>query len=139
MNILHIHDIVTKHIGIHLKTYTTSQNIIQIGVNRDLVNQGISREEALYLLNNDIQSCIYDLKTWVYPFQFDKFPEHIQDAIISMRFMLGTVEYSNFKDMIVYLRDFNYKKAAKEIEKSKWAIQYPERSKEIINLFLKGE
>jgi lysozyme len=139
MDILHIHDIITRHIGIHSKTYATSQNIIQIGVNRDLVNQGISREEALYLLNNDIQSCIYDLKIWVYPFQFDKFPEHIQDAIISMRFMLGTVEYSNFKDMIVYLRDFNYKKAAKEIGNSKWALQYPERSKEIINLFLKGE
>ncbi len=139
MNILHIHDIVTRHIGIHLKTYATSKDIIYIGVNRDLVNQGISREEALYLLNNDIYSCIYDLKTWIYPFQFDKFPEHIQVAIVSMRFMLGTVDYSNFRDMIIYLREFNYKKAAKEIEKSKWALQYPERSKEIISLLLKGE
>ena len=47
-------DQLIKHEGMELKVYKDSLGIETIGIGRNLVDRGVSEEEARYLCNNDI-------------------------------------------------------------------------------------
>jgi lysozyme len=56
-------DQLIKHEGLRLKPYHCPAGKLTIGVGRNLEDKGITEEEAVMLLENDIQECLKDLGT----------------------------------------------------------------------------
>ena len=49
-------DDARKHEGLRLYPYNCSEGKLTLGIGRNLDDRGITEEEALYLLNNDIEA-----------------------------------------------------------------------------------
>ena len=45
-----------RHEGLKIFPYHCSQNKLTLGIGRNLEDNGISKDEAYYLLNNDIEA-----------------------------------------------------------------------------------
>ena len=86
------------HEGMELKPYRCTAEKLSIGAGRNLDDKGITEEEALYLLHNDIAECRLDLVS-IFPF-FPGFSVGRQWALIDLRFNLGPSRFRGFKKMI---------------------------------------
>lgn len=132
-----VKELLLRQEGLRLKPYHCPAGRLTIGVGRNIQDKGITKIEALYLLNNDIAECEEDLQT-IFPKQFKSFPANIQSVLISMRFQLGHSGFRKFKLMIIAFLSWDFAEAAKQMRDSAWYEQVPNRAKELINL-VKGE
>ena len=64
---------IREHEGLELKMYQCPVGRWTIGVGRNIEDKGISEEEAMFLLENDIKECIEDLEK-IFP-DFDELAE----------------------------------------------------------------
>lgn len=147
MNLSKIRQILLKHEGFRLKVYddATGKDISPgytleghptIGIGRALDVNGISKQEAMILLDTDINLCIEEANKY---FWFKELNEVRQAVIISMIFNLGASGFSNFKRMIMALQNNDFIKASEEMLNSSWALQLPIRSKELALMMLLGK
>ena len=123
---------LTRDEGVMLKPYRDTVNVLTIGVGRNLDN-GISEEESVYLLNNDIDTAVKELDR-VFPW-WSEMPEAAQRALANMAFNLGLPRLANFTNMIDHLKAGRYYAAASEAMDSKWAKQVGPRAERIADLF----
>lgn len=119
-----------EHEGFRSHVYQDTQGFWTIGYGR-LVDQrrggGISRDEAEYLLRNDIARVVGDLDlraSW-----WKTMPERVQYAICNMVFQMGIEGFLEFKDTIALLKERMWVDAADNAMRSKWARQTPVRAK----------
>ena len=94
---------------------------ITIGVGRNLDSLGLTEDEVMYLLTNDIVRCDKELLH-----NFKWYPEMCrarQDALINLCFNLGITRLLTFKKALQAMADKDYSKAAIEFLDSKWATQ----------------
>ena len=119
---------ITDNEGLRLKLYFCSEGIATIGYGRNLVNTGISREEAQLMLKNDIKKAVTvlcdiftvdEIKSWSY---------NTQIAMVDMIFNIGEYGFKQFKKMITAIKDKNFELAAKELLDSLYAQQVPNRA-----------
>lgn len=108
--------------------YIDTVGKLTIGYGRNLQDNGISRDEAEFMLENDINRAIKDLQSYSW---FHSSPDSTQRALINMSFNLGLPRLLTFRNMIQALIDKDYTKAAKEALDSKWALQVGNRAKDI--------
>lgn len=101
-----------------------------------LLERGISREEALYLLDNDIVDCRRDLERYDW---YTKLDPVRQKVLIDMRLNLGMAGLLEFKRMIVALAAQDYERAADEMEDSKWYPQVKTRGVRLVEMMRTGE
>lgn len=101
---------------------------------------GLTEDEALYLLNNDITRCYDQLKKqipWIM-----KLTDGRQRALVNMAFQLGIVGLMGFKNSLASLEAAlvtgDYDRAADNFLNSKWAKQTPERAKRVTDMIRKG-
>ena len=127
---------IAKHEGLRLKAYNDILGIPTIGFGRNLGDVGISKEEAIYLLRNDINRCIVELcnHDW-YLTQ----PQGVKKALINMCFNMGINRLLKFKKMIACLQSKDYTKAAIEALDSKWAQQVGGRAKDVALMIREGK
>ena len=93
---------------------------------RNLDDVGISENEALILLANDIKRC--EQEAMQFPW-FKYLTEVRQDVILSMLFNLGLKRFNGFKKFKSAILKGEYKAAATEMLDSKWAGQVKDRAK----------
>ena len=109
-----------RHEGMRLKPYEdVLTEDITIGVGRNLDSLGLSEDEVLYLLNNDIERCDKELLH-----NFKWYPELCrarQDAMINLCFNLGITRLLKFKKSLAYMAAGDYERAADEFLCSRWA------------------
>lgn len=94
---------------------------------RDFKLNGITSEEAMMLLNNDIYNSEADLKRtfkW-----FERAPEELKEVLMNMCFNMGIKRLLTFKNTLWYMGAGEYEKAAGNMLKSKWARQVGDRAK----------
>ncbi len=127
-----IKTLLIRHEGIRLFPYKCSQKKLTIGIGRNIEEKGITKKEALFLLDTDIEQCELDLATMIFPGQFYLFPENIQLVLVNMRFQLGHQGFKKFKKMIYAFQICDYQEAVVQMKDSKWAGQVPTRAKELI-------
>ena len=125
-----------KEEGMCLKPYRCSKGKLTIGVGRNLDDKGLSNEEALFLLQNDIQEAITSLKK-EFPF-FQSLSMDRQIVLIDMCFNLGINRLKGFKKMIKAIEEKDYSLASKEMLSSLWAKQVGARSKDLAHLMETG-
>lgn len=99
-----------------------------IGYGRNLHDNGITREEADYLFDNDFNRCVQELEKYSW---YLKQPEAARSALINMCFNMGITKLLGFKKMINALENGNRTLAAQEALNSLWASQVGQRAKDV--------
>lgn len=125
-----------RHEGLRLKPYLCTADKLSIGFGRNLDDMGISEDEALYLLQNDIDRCYSELSVFNWFHELDQIR---QEALISMLFNLGLPRLLTFKKMIARLMAKEYSQAAEEIINSLYARQVGDRANELAYMIERGE
>ena len=128
-----------RHEGEVLHAYEDHLGYLTIGVGRLIDKRrggGITHDEAMMLLDNDIRRVIDELESrapW-----FKRLDTTRQQAIANMAFQLGVSGLLGFRKMIGALDHGDYRKAADEALDSRWARQTPNRAREIADMIRKG-
>lgn len=111
--------------GIRLKPYTDTVGKLTIGVGRNLTDVGISRDEALYLLQADIQTATRLLDTEL-PWWRELSPPRGR-VLVNMAFNLG-YRLLTFKNTLKAVREGRWEDAYEGMIASKWAAQVGKRA-----------
>jgi lysozyme len=122
--------------GLKLFPYHDTRGILTIGVGRNLQAKGISREEALMLLDNDIIQAETEVQNNI------SFYLQLNDArkiaLIELVFNMGINALLGFKKTLVALEAGDYKLASQELLASLWAKEVGFRSEKIAYLIETG-
>jgi lysozyme len=129
-------DMLIADEGLELKPYRCTANKLTIGIGRNLEDTGISRDEALYLLSNDIKRVEAALMS---SGTFNALDEARQMALINMAFQLGVRGCFAFKRMWAALARKDWQGAHDEALNSNWARQTPNRARRIAAILLTGQ
>lgn len=130
-------DQLIKHEGMELKVYKDSLGIETIGIGRNLVDRGVTEEEARYLCNNDIEIVEREL-VQSFPIVSSLNDTRIR-VLLDMAFNVGLPRLRGFKRMWAALENNDYVEAAKEMLDSKWARQVKTRAYTLARMMETGE
>jgi len=125
-----------RHEGYRRHPYT-DRGTTAIGYGRNLTNNGITEDEALHLLRQDIDRITQHLET-TYPV-FDRLTNPRRAVLISMTYMLGEKGISEFAYMWENLEKADYNRAALEIYLSRMCGQIGNRCGELAKIMETGE
>lgn len=110
-----------KDEGMEFTLYEDTRGIPTIGVGRNLRDKGITFEEAVFLLKNDILECEKDLYS-IFGQELAALMGHKRwNAFVSMRLNLGPAGFRGFERMIEAAKLKDWEAAAFEILDSKYA------------------
>lgn len=129
--------LLIKHESIRLFPYKDSVGKLTIGVGRCLDTNGISKAEALAMLDNDVARVVAECRaafSW-----FDFIGEARQHVIASMAFNLGIGGLKEFVKMLAAVARGDYEAAANEMKLSKWAAQVKDRAVELAAMMRDGD
>ena len=131
-------DMLKRHEGFRSKPYKDTVGKLTIGIGRNLDDVGISEDEAMYMLSNDLAYLKGALRR-AYPwFQNMLYPR--QDALTDLAYNIGMGSLAKFTHMLAALEKFDYDTAANELMASQWAKQVGnERSHELFLILKTGE
>jgi lysozyme len=120
-----------------LLPYRCPAGKLSIGYGRNIQDIGLSRVEAEFLLDNDIDSIERSLTSHL-PW-FAALDDVRKGALINMGFM-GIISLLGFKKMLSALERGDYATAAREALDSKWATDVgPRRSGDVARMLETGE
>ena len=112
--------------GLSLMPYEDTHQLLTIGYGRCLDIRGISKDEAEYLFNNDIQIAIDDVKKIVN--RFDDLPEQAKIVLIDLSFHLGMSKLLKFENFLDAIDARNFARAGEELKDSRWWHQVGTRA-----------
>lgn len=137
---MNLKELLIKHEGMKLDLYQCPAGFWTIGVGRNLEANGISVDEALLLLQNDINRCEASI-TGLDSFSgfWPALTEARQAVLISMAFNLGMGGLLRFKKMIAALQALDFQQAAEEMLDSQWATQVGQRAVELSSMMETGD
>jgi len=107
--------------AMRLRPYKCSADKLTIGVGRNLEDNGITEEEAMYLLRNDLKRTYEELRSnfsW-----YERLDSYRQEVLMNMCFNLGISRLKGFRKMIAALEIKDFKEAAVQMLDSRWAKQ----------------
>lgn len=116
-----------KEEGLRLKPYTDTGGRLSIGVGRNLTDVGISQDEAMLLLDHDIEKTISLLTVRGAPW-FTGLDQVRQQVCCDMAFNLGIAGFFGFTKMIRAIGNGDFVTAAQEMLSSQWAGQVGARA-----------
>ena len=135
--IMNVSKLIRHHEGKKLKLYRCTAGKLTIGIGRNIEDNGISDDEAEYLLANDIKECretlARNLLFW------PELCEVRQAVLLDMCFNMGWPRLSGFKNMIAALAVNDFSLAAAEMIDSRWARQVPNRAGCLIKMMTLGQ
>ena len=159
-----LEDQLILHEGLRLETYKCPAGFWTVGVGRNLEGKpltggeqeyilgrsgltpeqvidilkerGVTKDEALFLLANDIDDAIADLQNFDW---FEELDPVRKKVVIDMRYNLGPTRFRGFRKMIAALARGDYKAAAAEMVDSKWYHEVGNRSKRLVRMMETGE
>ena len=137
MNKVKLAEQLKKHEGLRLKPYTDTVGKLTLGIGRNLEDKGITEQEALFMLNNDVDyfySKLCQSIGWM-----KKLDDARQNVLVNMAFNLGIAGLMTFKKMLLACEHGNFKIAATEMLNSKWAEQVGYRANELAEQMRTGQ
>lgn len=123
------------HEGLKLKPYRCTAGKLTIGVGRNLDDKGISKEEALFLLRNDIHEVMDALEKHEWYLALDPIRRKV---LIDMAYNLGADGLLRFQRMIAALERGDYENAADQMLDSRWAEQVGYRAVRLAEMMRSG-
>lgn len=125
-----------RHEGERLKPYRCTAGKLTIGVGRNLDDRGITAEESVYLLNNDIDRVWTELNArlpWVAGLSDVR-----QRVLLDMAFNLGIDGLLKFRNTLIRVEAGNYQKAGEMMLDSLWAQQVGMRAQRLAKMMQTG-
>ncbi|ESP95492.1 MULTISPECIES: glycoside hydrolase family protein [Pseudoalteromonas] len=136
MSIMNTVEQIKKHEGYRRFPYYCTGGKLTIGYGRNLDNKGVDKDEAEYLLAQDIQNALAGVKR-----RIDV--SHCNEARIAvltnMALNIGLQGLMGFKKMLAHVQQGEFEDAAVEMLDSRWANQVPTRAQELAQQMLSGE
>lgn len=121
-----------RHEGLRKKPYMCPAGKLTIGVGRNLEDVGVSEEEALILLDRDLDRIEAELDHAL-PWWRNLTPAR-QEALANMDFNLGLGGLLKFKQFLAALEADDFETAAAEMLDSRWAAQVGYRATELARI-----
>jgi len=134
-----LRELLIEDEGLRLKPYRCTEGKLTIGVGRNLDDVGITREEAMMLLDHDITRATNAAAEVVGRDVFGALSPTRQNALISMAFQMGRDGLADFRAMLQGVRVGDWQAAYLQALDSKWAKQTPARAQRIATMLLTGE
>jgi len=129
MNLNDLKQQLIIHEGLELMPYKCSAGYLTIGCGRNLESRGITYDEAMFLLENDLMLYTAELET---AFPVVKELDTVRKmTLINMAFNLGITKLKQFKLMWAAIEDNDFDAASQEMLNSKWARDVGNRSLEL--------
>ena len=122
-----IRDHIKEYEGFSQLAYEYPAGFLTISYGRNLETKGISKEEAEYLLKNDIEQCLKELRGIMN--RFDDLPDKAQLVLVDMCYNLGLSKLLNFENMLDAIDSGNWEKASEELLDSRYAAQVKRRAR----------
>lgn len=129
-------EMLVDHEGLRLKPYRCTAGKLTIGVGRNLDDRGLSPDEAMYMLANDIRDSRKELSA-SFPW-FDNLDEVRQSVLIDMNVNLGLSRLNGFRNTLALIGVGKYEAAAVEMLDSKWAEQVGRRAQRLSRMMATG-
>lgn len=120
----------------HIQVNNTPIQTVRELLLADFYKNGITREEADYLFDNDYKEAEESLRRRL-PW-FAKAPEEVRNILINMTFQMGISSLLTFKQTLPLIERGLYEPAADNLERSLWARQTPVRAKRVIERLRKA-
>ena len=137
MNKTKLAEQLKKHEGLRLKPYTDTVGKLTLGIGRNLEDKGITEQEALFMLNNDV-NYFYTNLSKILPW-LSSIDDARQNVLVNMAFNLGVSGLLSFKNMLEECKNQQYNFASIEMLDSKWAKQVGYRAEELAEQMRTGE
>jgi len=116
-----IKEMLIKNEGLVLQVYRCKNNFLSLGVGRNLDANGISEDEAMYLLENDIKRVVANLdKNWKV---WRSFEPLAQEVCIDCTFQMGITGFMKFRRTRALMEMGCWLEASEEILRSKYATK----------------
>ena len=125
------------HEGVKLKPYKCTAGKLTIGVGKNIEDNGITLEEAEYLLQNDIAEARSQL-LHAFPWMGELNDARIS-AMINFTFNVGIGTVKKFKNTLSCMQSGEWDKAADEMMDSRWARQVGNRAIEVTDQIRTGK
>jgi lysozyme len=123
--------------GLRLQPYTDSVGKLTIGVGRNLTDTGITRAEALVLLEHDLTTAETAVcQRWPWAERLD--PARLA-VLVNMALNLGPGGLGTFRRALAALQRADYARAADELLDSQWAAQVGDRARRLAAQLRTGE
>ena len=120
-----VKQMLVRHEGIRIFPYKCSENYLTISCGRNLETNGISEEEAMYLLDNDIKRVKEELNMNFGAWR--TMPEKARMVCIDMTFQMGITGFMRFKKTRQLMEMGLWLEASEEILRSRYNLQTPSR------------
>ena len=128
--------LLIRHESLKLKPYTDTVGKLTIGVGRNLTDMGLTQDEVLLLLQNDIERCRCELNKalpwWV------KLGEVREAVMLSLCFNLGMSKLLSFKPTLGLIENGQYAQAADHLRTTPWARQVGQRAVDLTTMLATG-
>ena len=136
MNYQSLIEQIKRHEGLRLTPYKCTAGKLTIGYGRNLEDRGISKSEAEDMLLADVA----EVEERLHKFGLLGVDNDARRSVlINMAFQLGVSGLMKFKRFIAAYRAGDFVTASKEMLDSRWAMQTPNRAKELSEQMLTGE
>ena len=122
--------------GYRKKPYRCTAGKLSIGVGRNLEDRGLSDDEMLYLMRNDMNEAVRAAATLGY---WSELNEARQLVVADMVFNLGLAGWLEFRRANAALAAGDYARAAEEMQDSRWYEQVGRRAKRLVEAMRTGE
>jgi len=127
--------LVQGHEGFRPKPYTDTAGKTTIGYGRNLTDVGISHDEAVLLVYNDVETAERFLSTYSW---WRLLSTNRQACLIDMVVNVGQYAFQAFVDLLNALGDAHFHDAADAMLDSAWAKEVPARAKNDADLMRAG-
>lgn len=125
------------HEGLRTTVYKCPAGRLTIGVGRNLEDLGITPDEAMFLLANDVERCCAELDLTV-PW-WRALDDVRQRVLVDMVFNLGIRRFLGFKKMLRHVAAQAWDRAADEMLDSRWADQVGMRARTLSDMMRSGQ
>lgn len=136
---MNVRDLILEHEGEVLHAYEDSRGYLTIGVGRLIdrrLGGGISHDESMFLLDNDIAKAREECGTFPW---FSALDEVRQAAMIDLTFNLGLTRLRRFVRFLAAMAVSDWPLAADELLDSNWFKQVARRGPRIVGMIDSGQ
>lgn len=138
MDLVKLREQLVEHEGLRLFPYKCPAGKTTIGIGRNLDDRGITREEAMDMLQHDVDECAADCVLIVGQSVWDKLSDARQRVLVDMRFNLGPRGLRSFARTLAAISQGRYADASKHMLESKWAGQVGRRATRLAKMMRDG-
>jgi lysozyme len=125
-----------RHEGLRLHPYHDTVGKLTVGYGRNLDDVGITRDEADFMLDNDIEQVELQLETVD---EYVGLDQVRQTVVANMAYNLGFHGLMQFSRMWKAIGRRDYDSAAREMLDSRWSKQVGNRAVELARIMRIGE